>query len=70
MIDHYSLLLEIARQRQQELLRQAETEHLYKQLKQNQPRLLQQIGHHVADAVRQLITHIQSNPATPILGHK
>lgn len=71
MMDHYSLLLEIAHQRQQELLRQAETGHLYKRLKQNRPGLLQQIGHHVTDAVWQLKTNTHSNPATaPILDHK
>jgi hypothetical protein len=70
MINHYSLLQEFARLRQQEMLRQAETERLYKQLKGNRPGLLQQIGHHLADVARQLKTYTQSSPATPILGHK
>lgn len=71
MINHYSLLLEIARQRQQEMLRQAEAEQLCRQLTENQSGLLQQIGHYLADAGRQLKTRTQSNPATtPVLGHK
>ncbi|MCB0174444.1 MAG: hypothetical protein KDJ52_22290 [Anaerolineae bacterium] len=67
MMDHNSLLLEIARQRQQERLRQAEAERLYRQLKRNRPNLLQQIGHRMTDAVRQFITHIRPHPATPPL---
>jgi|GEM_PF-3418910 len=70
MINHYSLLLEAAHERHQELLRQAEIGRCYKQLKRNYPNWLQQIGRRLADAVRQLKTHTQSNPATPIFGRR
>jgi len=70
MLNHYSLLLEIARVRQQEMLQQAEADRLYRQLKGNRSSLLQQIGCWMAGIVRQLKTHSQLNTATPILGQK
>lgn len=63
-------LLEIARLRQQDLVRQAEAERLYRQLKGNRPEWLQQAGHLLTDAVRQLKVLPQPKPATLILGKK
>lgn len=68
MIINHSLLLEIARERQQELLQQAENERCYKQLKRNHPNRLQQIGQYLVDAIEQSKDHPQSKPATPIFG--
>lgn len=70
MINHYSLLPEIAHQRQQEMLRQAETEHLSKQLKRKRPGLLQHVVHRLLTAARQLTAHSHSNPATPIFSER
>ena len=54
-------LLEIAYLRQQEMLRQAETERLYRQLKGNRPGLLKQAGQRLLGAASQLKVHRQSN---------
>jgi hypothetical protein len=70
MLNDYFLLLQIVRMRQQEMLQQAEADRLYRQLKENRPGLLQQIGCWLAGTVRQLKTHSQLNTATPILGQK
>jgi hypothetical protein len=67
MLNHYSLLLKIARVRQQEMLQQAKADRLYRL---NRSNLLQQIGCWLASNVRQLKIHSQLNTATPILGQK
>ena len=64
MIYHYSLLLEIARQQQQELLHQAEIERCYKQLTEKRSALLQQVAHRLLATVWQLTIHSQPNKAT------
>lgn len=68
MINHYSLLLDLARERHQRLVQQAEAERCYKQLKKNYPNRLQQIGQYLADTIKQLKVRPQSKPATPIFG--
>ena len=68
MLNHSSLLLEIARQRQQVMLQQAETERLYRQLKGNRGGLLKQAGQCLLAAASQLKAFRQSKPVTPLLG--
>lgn len=67
-MNHYSLLLEAAHERHQELLRQAQIERCYKQLKRNNPDWLRQIGQYLADSIKPVKAHPQSKPTTPIFG--
>jgi hypothetical protein len=62
MLNHYSLLLEIAHLQQQEMFRQAEIERLYRQIKENRPGLLQQVGHCLLATVQHFKVNLQSNP--------
>jgi len=63
-------LLEIAYLRQQEMLQQAEAEQLYRQLKENRPGLLKQVGHRLLVATRQLEAYSKSGATTPIFDRK
>ncbi len=56
-----NLLLEIAYLRHQEMLRQAEAERRYRQLKGNRPSLLKQVSHRLLATGWQLKAHRQSN---------
>jgi hypothetical protein len=69
-MQNYFILLEFARQRRQDMVQQAEAERLYRQLKGNRPGSFRRIGHCLADAVRHLKAHSQSNPATPVFDQK
>ena len=66
----YFILLEIARTRQPEMFRKAETEQCYGQLKANRPGLFWQIGNRLVDTGQWLTAHSQSNPATPMFSEK
>ncbi len=70
MLNHYSLLLEIAHQRQQQMLQQAEAERRYRQLKENRPGLRQQVGHRLLATIQHFKVNLWSNPATPLWGEK
>ena len=76
MLNHSSLLLEIARVRQQEMFQQAEADRLYQQLKGNQSGVLQRIGHRLLAATlqlpiaRQLKVHSQLKPVPPVFSKK
>ena len=70
MIDHDSVLLKFAYQRQQEMFKQAETERLYKQLKGNRPCLLRRVCRLLAGALWPIKVRHPSNSTAPVLGHK
>ena len=70
MMHHYSLLLDLTRERHQRLVQQAEAERCYKQLKKNYPNRLQQIGQYLVDIIKQLKARPQSKSTMPIFGER
>ena len=70
MLNHYSILIEIARQRQQVMLQQAQAERLYRQFRGNREGLLKQAGQRLLAAASQLKASRQSKPVTPLLDRK
>ncbi len=69
-MSNHLVLLEIARMRQQDMFRQAETERLYRLLKPNRPTVLQQVGGCWPAVVGWLQGRSQSTLATPVFGQK
>lgn len=70
MIFHPDVLLELAREQEQDLIRQAERRRLYRQAERNQSGLLYRINQRVMNATQQMkrLTHLK--PARPVFSRK
>jgi hypothetical protein len=61
MLNHYSLLLETAYLRQQEMFRHVEAERLYMQLKETRLGWLHQVAHRLLATVQHFKVNLRSN---------
>jgi hypothetical protein len=60
-------LLEVAKLQQQDLIRRAEAERLYRELQGNQPGWVQRISRGVMSAAQQVRLLVHLNPARPVI---